>query len=235
MANNYFISGAKGVGKSTLLARLLRELDLKPAGFAVKRINAASGKPLLFELRQAAELKEKGAKSLITTAAADFSATDKVEADRAEAKRCQETFELFEGAPKTLKLSAGADDSLKLLRYRKIFAYRENDAAEFQVEADVFDNLGVELLRQTGELVLLDELGRFELEALKFQKEVISLLASEKIVIGVIKAESNPFLDKLRGLDNLNIYKLEESNQTKNEEIFNKILENLKNNKTDKI
>ena len=84
MINNYFISGAKGVGKSTLLARLLRELDLKPAGFAVKRINAASGKPLLFELRQAAELKEKGAESLIAKAAADFSTADEVEAHRAE-------------------------------------------------------------------------------------------------------------------------------------------------------
>jgi nucleoside-triphosphatase len=234
MINNYFISGAKGVGKSTLLARLLRELDLKPAGFAVKRINAASGKPLLFELRQAAELKEKGAESLITKAAADFSAADKVEADRAEAERCQQTFEIFEGAPKTLQLSAGADDSLKLLRYRKIFAYRENDAAKFQVEADVFDNLGVELLKQPGQIVLLDELGRFELQALEFQREVFSLLASEKIVIGVIKAESNPFLDELRRRDDLEIYELKEQNKEQRAEIFNKLLENLKNIKADK-
>ena len=234
MANNHLITGAKGVGKSTLLAQLLQQVDLKPAGFAVKRINSGSGKPLLFELRPAAELKEKGAAALINNAAADFSAADKVKEDRAEAERCQDTFKLFEGAPKTLKLSTGADDSLKLLKYRKVFAYRENTAAKFQVEADIFDNLGVELLKQPGEIVVLDELGRFELQALEFQREVFSLLASEKIVIGVIKAESNPFLDELRRRDDLEIYELKEQNKEQRAEIFNKILENLKNIKADK-
>ena len=230
MANNYFITGAKGAGKSNLLARLLQKLDLKTAGFAVRRINAANGKPLLFELRQAAELKEKGAEALKTKAASDFSAAEMVREDQAEAKRCQETFELFKGAPETLKLSAGADDSLNLLRYQKIFAYRENTAEKFRVKAEVFDNLGVELLNQNGELIVMDELGRFELEAEKFQKEVFSLLASEKIVIGVIKAESNPFLDKIRQRDDIKIYKLEEYSKQQREEIPNKILENLKNN-----
>jgi len=235
MANNYLITGAKGVGKSTLLARLLQELDLKTAGFAVRRINAENAKPLLFELRQAAELKEKGAETLKTKAASDFSAADRVKEDQAEAKRCQETFELFNEAPKTLSLSAGADGSLKLLRHQKIFAYRENTAEKFKVQTEVFDDLGVELLRQKAEIVVLDELGRFELEAKKFQKEVFSLLDSEKIVIGVIKAESNPFLDKIRQRDDLIIHELEESNQAQRSEISNNLLENLKNTTADKI
>lgn len=233
MANNYLITGAKGVGKSTLLARLLQKLDLKTAGFAVRRINAENDKPLLFELRQASELKEKGVEGLTEVAAADFSAAEMVKEDQKEAKRCQETFELFNGAPETLKLSAGADDSLNLLRYQKIFAYRENTAEKFKVQVEVFDNLGIELLNQNGELIVMDELGRFELEAEKFKKEVFSLLASEKIVIGVIKAESNPFLDKIRQRDDLKIYKLEEYNKQQWQEILNKILENLKNIITD--
>jgi nucleoside-triphosphatase len=233
MANNYLITGAKGVGKSTLLARLLQKLDLKTAGFAVRRINAENDKPLLFELRQASELKEKGVEGLTEVAAADFSAAEMVKEDQKEAKRCQETFEIFNGAPETLKLSAGADDSLNLLRYQKIFAYRENTAEKFRVQVEVFDNLGIELLNQNGELIVMDELGRFELEAEKFQKEVFSLLASEKIVIGVIKAESNPFLDKIRQRDDLKIYKLEEYNKQQWQEILNKILENLKNIITD--
>ena len=229
MADNYLITGAKGVGKSTLLARLLQKIDLKTAGFAVARINAASGRPLLFELRRAAELKEKGAAALKSTASEDFSAAARVEADQAEAKRCQETFEIFKGAPETLKLSAGAGDSLNLLRYQKIFAYRENTADKFNVRAEVFDNLGVELLRQQGELVVLDELGRFELEAEKFQKEVISLLDSEKIVIGVIKAESNPFLDQIRRRDDLKIYQLKENNEAERAEVLAELSESLKN------
>jgi nucleoside-triphosphatase len=233
MANNYLITGAKGVGKSTLLARLLQKLDLKTAGFAVRRINAENDKPLLFELRQASELKEKGVEGLTEVEAADFSAAEMVKEDQKEAKRCQETFEIFNGAPETLKLSAGADDSLNLLRYQKIFAYRENTAEKFRVQVEVFDNLGIELLNQNGELIVMDELGRFELEAEKFKKEVFSLLASEKIVIGVIKAESNPFLDKIRQRDDLKIYKLEEYNKQQWQEILNKILENLKNIITD--
>lgn len=229
MITNYLITGAKGVGKSTVLARLLQKLDLKTAGFVVGRINAENGKPLLFELRQAAELKEKGAAALINIAAEDFSAAQKVEADQAEVKRCQETFELFKGAPETLSLSIGADKSLKLLRHQKIFAYRENSAAKFTVKAEVFNNLGVELLKQPAELIIMDELGRFELEAEKFQKEVFSLLDSEKIVIGVIKAEANPFLDKIRQRDDLKIYKLEAQAEKQRAEVLNDILENLSN------
>lgn len=235
MANNYFITGAKGVGKSTLLARLLQKLDLRTAGFAVARINSEGGKPLLFELRQAAELKEKGAAALKNTAAEDFSAATRVEADQAEAKRCQETFELFNGAPETLSLSVGADDSLELLRYRKIFAYRENTSEKFSVKAEIFNKLGVELLKQPAELIVMDELGRFELEAEKFQKEVFSLLASKKVVIGIIKAESNSFLDQIRERDDLKIYQLEEQNEEQRAEVFNKILESLKNITVDKI
>ncbi|MGP3778527.1 nucleoside-triphosphatase [Halanaerobium saccharolyticum] len=228
MANNYLITGAKGVGKSTLLARLLQELDLKTAGFSVARINAADGKPLLFELRQAAELKEKGTEALKNQAPAEFSAAEKVKEDQAEAKRCQETFEIFNGAPETLSLSAAAGKSLKLLRYPKIFAYRENTEAKFTLKAEVFDNLGVELLRESAELIVMDELGRFELEADKFQKEVFSLLASEKIVIGVIKAEENPFLDKIRQRNDIEIYQLNEGDQEQRAVLLNKILENLK-------
>lgn len=228
MANNHLITGAKGVGKSTLLARLLQKLDLKTAGYAVGRINADNGKPLLFKLVQASELAEKGADGLTKTAAADFSAVEKIKEDRAEAKRCQETFDLFNGAPETLSLSAGAGKSLKLLRHPKIFAYRENTAEKFTVRAEVFDNLGVELLRQPAELIVMDELGRFELEAQKFQNEVFSLLASEKIVIGVIKAEENPFLDKIRQRNDLKIYQLKEYDQGQRAEILDEILENLK-------
>jgi nucleoside-triphosphatase len=74
----------------------------------------------------------------------------------------------------------------------------------------------------------MDELGRFELEADKFQKEVFSLLASEKNVIGVIKAEENPFLDKIRQRNDIEIYQLNEDDQEQRAVLLNKILENLK-------
>lgn len=225
MVNNYFITGAKRAGKSTLLARLLQKLDKNIAGFAVGRIEAENSKPLLFKLIPAADLKEKGADFLNKKAGENFSAARAVSEDEAEAKRCQETFELFEGAPASLKLSTAADDSLNLLRHQKIFAYREKTEDKFKINPKVFDSLGVELLKAAGEVVVLDELGRFELEAEKFKRQVFSLLSSEKIVIGVIKAESNPFLDKIRQRADLKIYHLKEENS---EEIYDQLLANLK-------
>ncbi|RCW62204.1 MULTISPECIES: nucleoside-triphosphatase [Halanaerobium] len=235
MTNNYLITGEKGVGKSSLLTQLLQQVDLKIAGFAVARIRAKNGKPLVFKLNQASELMEKGAAALIKTAETDFSAAELVARDQQEAKSCQETFALFEGAPKTLNLSAAAGDSLKLLRHQKIFAYREVTSDNFNIQTDVFNNLGFELLDQSGEIVVMDELGRFELKAEKFQKKVFSLLDSEKIVIGVIKNESNPFLDRIRQRDDLKIYELTASNQEQRRKILVDILENLKNNNQDKL
>lgn len=52
MVNNYFITGEMGVGKSTLLARILSTLKVKTAGFAVSRLNAQNKKPLVFKLKK---------------------------------------------------------------------------------------------------------------------------------------------------------------------------------------
>lgn len=65
-----------------------------------------------------------------------------------------------------------------------------------------FDTKGVEILRSAlksnSSLVLMDELGFFEKDALLFQDKVFEILDSEKRVLGVIKKRSNPFLDKVK-------------------------------------
>lgn len=69
------------------------------------------------------------------------------------------------------------------------------------VERAVFLDIGVPALDRAlrhATIVVMDELGRFELEVEPFLAAVETVLDSPKLVVGVIKAESNPFLDRIR-------------------------------------
>ena len=65
---------------------------------------------------------------------------------------------------------------------------------------EIFDSLGVEILRSSkgARLVVMDELGFMEANALEFQREVFSCLDSDEPVLGVIKPIQTPFLEKIR-------------------------------------
>ena len=54
-------------------------------------------------------------------------------------------------------------------------------------------------------LILIDEIGSMELVSSRFQKAVIACLDSPRPVLGVIKAESNPFTDRIASRPNVEI------------------------------
>ncbi|MCF8000838.1 MAG: nucleoside-triphosphatase [Halanaerobiales bacterium] len=116
----------------------------------------------------------------------------------------------------------------------QIFAKRDNVEAEWDIRPDVFDTLGVKLLEnglQNRDIVIMDELGRFELKANKFQQKVFEILDSPNPVIAVLKDEHNKFLDKVRSREDVDIYRIKKNN---NDIIFNKTykkLEKIINNK----
>lgn len=88
------------------------------------------------------------------------------------------------------------------------FASRENPTTyNWQVKPEVFNKIGVELLKagDRNSLVIIDELGRFEINSWEFQTQVFKTLLSERKVLGVLKAESNLFLDKIRMRTDLEI------------------------------
>lgn len=90
------------------------------------------------------------------------------------------------------------------------FASRESPATyRWQVYPDIFNRLGVNLLKtgNKNSLVIMDELGRFERSSWEFQTQVFRTLLSERQVLGVLKAESNPFLDKIRIRTDVEIFK----------------------------
>lgn len=66
---------------------------------------------------------------------------------------------------------------------------------------DTFKTIGVSALKQACEekqLVLMDELGRIEIMVPDFMQTVFNVLDSEVPVLGVLKKESNPFLDQIK-------------------------------------
>jgi nucleoside-triphosphatase THEP1 len=75
----------------------------------------------------------------------------------------------------------------------------------FEVYPEVFDGFGAELLRGCGrrELIILDELGVMEERAPAFKAEVFRLLGGTVPVLGVLKLADCPFLDAVRGSENV--------------------------------
>lgn len=72
---------------------------------------------------------------------------------------------------------------------------------KWQGAAAVFNSKGCRALEKClgkEELVIMDELGIFERDALEFQASVFKILDSRLPVLGVLKNKSNPFLDRVR-------------------------------------
>lgn len=87
------------------------------------------------------------------------------------------------------------------LKQDNCFASRgKSTGYNWEIHPEVFNDLGVQLLKSgdKSSLVIMDELGRFESNSWEFQTQVFKTLLSEKQVLGVLKAESNSFLDKIR-------------------------------------
>ena len=78
------------------------------------------------------------------------------------------------------------------------FRYRPSTGAEIFNEA--FDVYGADILRNSGkrDIVIMDELGRFEKNAINFHNAVLETLDKDVPVLGVIKPESLPLLDAVR-------------------------------------
>ena len=176
--NNYFLTGDKNSGKSSLIKKILEEIDYYPAGYAVAReVDPLSQKPLVFRLVPALFLKTMGTQNLVS--------------------------------------NFGEENTLTMSHFDNVIAARESIDEDFEVFPEVFNNYGVELLRLDVALVIMDELGRFETGAEKFKRKVFSLLASRKIVLGVLKAESNSFLDQIREREDTKLFEVKENNREK--------------------
>lgn len=116
-------------------------------------------------------------------------------------------------------------EKIKKIKEKSTFIWKDVKRNR-KLEPDVFDNYGVKLLNNAvnKDLIVMDELGRFELKSYKFQKKVLELIKSDKLVLGVIKLEKNIFLDKIRDLLEKEPFFVTKNNR---EQIYNYVLDEL--------
>jgi len=171
LKKNIFLTGSVGVGKSTIIRKVVDQLSLKVGGFSV---------------------------------------------DREGEKNNWNSFYL-------VKASAFNEGEQSRKSENNRFAIRKDGSSKWIISIDVFDKMGVQLLSNIddAEIVIMDELGRFELSAYQFQKKVEDVLNSGKAVLGVIKDESNLFLDKIRKRKDVQIFRVTLENR---EEVYGEVM-----------
>ncbi|PNR87778.1 hypothetical protein X925_08800 [Petrotoga sp. 9T1HF07.CasAA.8.2] len=169
--NNIFLTGSIGIGKSTIIRKVINQLSLHVCGFSV---------------------------------------------DREGKKNNWNAFYLVEAS------SFNNGDRSKKSKYNR-FAFRNDYSTNWEINIQVFNEIGVKLLTNidNADIVIMDELGRFELTAYQFQQKVYEVLNSDKPVLGVIKDESNPFLDDIRNRKDVQIFRVTLENR---EEVYKEVL-----------
>lgn len=85
----------------------------------------------------------------------------------------------------------------------------------FDVFPKVYDTFGVKLLTQNAgcDLIVMDELGPKESDALLFQMAVFACLEGPVPVLGVVMQRESPFLDKVRQCPNVKLIEVTENNR----------------------
>ena len=121
-----------------------------------------------------------------------------------------------------------ADQDYRYESENRLVSFVENKRP--QVDRGQFDNYGADLIRlarASKELIVMDECGNFEKEALIFQQEILRTLAADKPVLGVIKESSWGFTDRIRSHPQVCLLEVtKENRQTLAAEII-KMFQNL--------
>ena len=95
------------------------------------------------------------------------------------------------------------------------------------VDTDKFDELGVKYLSEIkpGDLVIIDELGFIEKDAMFFRAKILEVLQGPEDVIAVIKNKPGiEFLEQIKALSGIELITLDQSNR---DEIYSYLLKNL--------
>ena len=105
---------------------------------------------------------------------------------------------------------------LRDLMSKRTAVVARRNGLNWEVVKEGFERLGKSAIERAlvrKDIVIMDELGRFELGCRGFQEAVFSAINSDRHVLGVLKNESNPFLDKIRALPNMTIIEVIEDNR----------------------
>lgn len=93
---------------------------------------------------------------------------------------------------------------------------RFSESSKPQVIGNKFDLDGIKLIqegRNSSELIIMDECGRFEEGSLKFQKEVLDSLEGNIPVLGVVNLRSSGWVEKIRNHPRVKLITVTEENR----------------------
>lgn len=88
----------------------------------------------------------------------------------------------------------------------------------WDIHIEAFETVGAEAVRhgiRSKDLIVMDELGRFEIPAHGFRQAVTEALDSPVPVIGVLKEDDNPFLNGIRSRKDTEILEVTKENRDK--------------------
>ena len=116
---------------------------------------------------------------------------------------------------------------IKVWKDKATFAWKDKKG-NIKFNYKIFENHGINLLTNYSkkDIIIMDELGHFELKAKKFQKKVLDIIKSDNLVLGVIKSTENHFLNTVRNNLKQNPIIVTKYNR---EVIYNLVLKKLKN------
>lgn len=108
-----------------------------------------------------------------------------------------------------------------MTKTRKVFAHRSIDSkvtiGRYKVDISVMDQLGVPALyaaMESADLIVLDEVGKMELESEEFVKAVREALDAEKpLILTMFKKSRNPLLQDIRRRDDIRILEVTSVNK----------------------
>ena len=86
----------------------------------------------------------------------------------------------------------------------------------WDIHIEAFETVGAEAVRRgirSADLVVMDELGRFEISAYEFRRAVTEALESQVPVIGVLKEDDNPFLSEIRSREDIEVLRVTKENR----------------------
>lgn len=116
-------------------------------------------------------------------------------------------------------------------RQNNIIGVSYLDNKDYKVFKEVFNTIGVEIIQKSiknSDVIVMDEIGFFELNCIEFREEIIRALDCSKFVIGVIKKSDNDFLNKIRTRSDVLIFEVNFDNR---EKLFYDIMNVIKNKK----
>lgn len=87
------------------------------------------------------------------------------------------------------------------------FIAQKGDKDCWRILPETFESFGVDVLKKSLaldiDLIIMDELGFFESNAVNFQKQVFQCLSASRPVLGVIKMRPTHFLDRIKVRDDV--------------------------------